>query len=154
MTLALAIDTEKARSEFIIAPILAECRKILQNEISLFSGVEFNVEPAAGLNGICDFIISLSSEQFYISAPILALVEAKNDKIKAGVAQCIAEMIAAKLFNERKGNPLETVYGIVTTGSLWRFFRLSGKKVYIDTEEYHVRDVRKIFGILLQIVQK
>lgn len=36
--LATSIGTEKARSEFIIAPILADCKELLNNKISLFSG--------------------------------------------------------------------------------------------------------------------
>lgn len=47
--LATAIATEKARSEFLIAPILAEVRRLLNNKISLFSGNEFNVDATQGL---------------------------------------------------------------------------------------------------------
>src|SRR5215470_1032669 len=43
--LALDISTEKARSEFIIAPVLSEVRRQLDYRVSLFSGVEFNVNP-------------------------------------------------------------------------------------------------------------
>jgi hypothetical protein len=149
--LALAIDTEKARSEFIIAPILAECRKVLQGKISLFSGVEFPVDPDQGLNGLCDFIISRSPEQFYVSVPVVVLVEAKNNRIKEEIPQCIAAMIAARLFNERQGNEPTTIYGVVTTGSLWRFLQLDAGQVAIDREEYYLRDVKKILGILLHI---
>ena len=42
--LAMAVGTEKARSELIIANILLEVRKILNNQISLFSGVIFSGE--------------------------------------------------------------------------------------------------------------
>ena len=45
---ALDISTEKARSEFIIAPVLMEVRRQLHARISLFSGVEFNVDIALG----------------------------------------------------------------------------------------------------------
>lgn len=69
--LALAIGTEKARSELIIANILLEIRRLLDNQISLFSGVIFDVDKDKGLAGFCDFIISQSKEQFYISAPSL-----------------------------------------------------------------------------------
>ncbi|MEL6383587.1 MAG: hypothetical protein AAFQ89_14265, partial [Cyanobacteria bacterium J06626_18] len=41
--LALAINTEKARSEMIIAPMLVELKRLLQNQISLFSGIEFKL---------------------------------------------------------------------------------------------------------------
>ncbi|MGB0564025.1 MAG: hypothetical protein ACPGVO_19825 [Spirulinaceae cyanobacterium] len=53
--LAIAIGTEKARSELIVMPILVALRKHFQNQISLFSGVEFNVDSDRNLNGICDF---------------------------------------------------------------------------------------------------
>ncbi len=94
VALALAINTEKARSEMIIAPVLIEIKNLFSEEISLFSGVDFNVEPAQGLNGVCDFIISKSPEQLFITSPIITIVEAKNENIKIGLGQCVAEMIA------------------------------------------------------------
>ena len=109
--LALSISTEKARSEMIIAPLLIELRRLLKHQISLFSGIEFNVDKEQDLHGVCDFLISLSGEQLAVSAPVIALVEAKNENIKAGLAQCIAEMLAARLFNEQQGNTIDTIYG-------------------------------------------
>lgn len=38
------INTEKARSEMIIAPILLEVRRRVGDRISLFSGRDFNVD--------------------------------------------------------------------------------------------------------------
>ncbi|MFP4577925.1 MAG: hypothetical protein ACLFT9_20300, partial [Coleofasciculus sp.] len=58
---AIAVDTEKARSEVIINPVLLEVRRILDQQISVFSGEEFNIDANVGLNGVCDFIISRSS---------------------------------------------------------------------------------------------
>ncbi|WP_218068325.1 hypothetical protein [Candidatus Thiosymbion oneisti] len=149
--LALAIHTEKARSEMIVTPILIELRKILNHRISLFSGVEFNVDKEKGLNGVCDYIISLSKEQLYINSPVISVVEAKNDNIKSGLAQCAAEMIAARIFNEKKGNQINAIYGIVTTGSNWRFLKLDDI-LYIDVKEYYLEQLGIIMGILLHIV--
>ncbi|WP_243448561.1 hypothetical protein [Candidatus Thiosymbion oneisti] len=149
--LALAIHTEKARSEMIVTPILIELRKILNHRISLFSGVEFNVDKEKGLNGVCDYIISLSKEQLYINSPVISVVEAKNDNIKSGLAQCAAEMIAARIFNEKKGNQINAIYGIVTTGSNWRFLKLDDI-LYIDVKEYYLEQLSIIMGILLHIV--
>ena len=53
--LALVIQTEKARSELIIAPILVELRRILDRRISLFLGIDFTVDVAQGINGVCDY---------------------------------------------------------------------------------------------------
>nr|VFK47379.1 MAG: hypothetical protein BECKTC1821E_GA0114239_108313 [Candidatus Kentron sp. TC]VFK52968.1 MAG: hypothetical protein BECKTC1821D_GA0114238_12282 [Candidatus Kentron sp. TC] len=148
--LALAIDTEKARSELIVAPLLAKL-KLTLNEISLFSGIEFDVDREAGLSGRCDFIIAKSREQYWLDAPLLIMVEAKNDNIKSGIPQCGAEMIAAQRFNAEKKNHIETVYGCVTTGSLWRFLKLIGREFHIDTIEYHIQIPERIMAILAAI---
>jgi hypothetical protein len=146
--LALSIDTEKARSEFIVAPILFELKSLLENQVSLFSGREFNVDTALGLTGYCDFLISQSMEQLLIEAPVLALVEAKNDNIASGLGQCMAEMIAAQMFNDRKGHPIEWVYGVVTTGTNWKFLRLRERAIEVDLNEYFLNDLGKLLGIL------
>ncbi len=151
--LALAINTEKARSEMIITPILLEFRNQAEPPISLFSGRSFNVDKEKGLTGTCDFIISRSPEQLFIKVPVITIVEAKNDNINRGLGQCVAEMVAAKLFNERGENGISTIYGAVTTGSLWRFLKLENQTVYVDLEEYYLVNVGKIVGILLSMVQ-
>ncbi|HYW18532.1 MAG TPA: hypothetical protein VE956_04320 [Nodularia sp. (in: cyanobacteria)] len=152
--LALASNTEKSRSEMIIAPILIAVRKYLNNQISLFSGIDFTVDPIQGLNGNCDFIISRSPELLIVNAPVITIVEAKKENINAGLGQCVAEMIAAKLFNEREGNDIQTIYGTVTTGTNWKFLKLINQVVEIDLSEYYINDIGKILGILSNIVME
>lgn len=152
LPLATAIHTEKARSELIVMPVLVEIVKQTQRELSLFSGVDFTVDKSLGLSGICDFLIGLSPEQLMVDAPLIAIVEAKNDNIKSGMGQCIAEMQAAKIFNQNKGRILPSIYGAVTTGTLWTFLRLTDTQVWIDADEYHISGVAKILGIFLHIV--
>jgi len=151
--LARAINTEKARSEFIIANILLEVRKLLNHKISLFSGIEFTVDSDKGLNGYCDFIISASQEQLVLSSPIIALVEAKNENIIGGLGQCIAEMVAANIFNvAEKNNDIKKLYGVVTTGTAWKFLKMEGLEVVIDLDEYAIDYPNKIIGILLAML--
>ena len=151
--LALAINSEKSRSEMIVAPILIELRKQFDNRIALFSGKDFTVDSLRGLNGFCDFLISRSPEQLIIEAPVIALVEAKNDNIESGLAQCMAETIAAQLFNQQKGNEIKKVYGVVTTGSLWKFMQLENQTISIDLNEYFVGNLGKIIGILKSFIE-
>ncbi len=151
--LATSISTEKARSEFLIAPILAEMRRSLNNQISLFSGNEFNVDPRRGLQGFCDYIISNSKEQLFITAPVIIILEAKNEDIIGGLGQCVAAMVAAQCFNQNQGYEVERIYGAVTTGTNWKFLILEGTIVYIDEIEYYIKEVDKILGILLQPFQ-
>ncbi|WP_063628731.1 MULTISPECIES: hypothetical protein [Nostocales] len=93
--IALAINSEKSRSEMIIAPILLELKRLYPEKVSLFSGKDFTVDIEKGLNGYCDFLISRSPEQLIITSPAIAVVEAKNENIEAGLRQCMAEMIAS-----------------------------------------------------------
>jgi hypothetical protein len=151
--LAVAISTEKARSELIIVPVLLEVRRQLLRRISLFSGIEFNVDPGRGLNGVCDYLLSLSPEQLTLEVPVVAVVEAKNDNLKSGLGQCMAEMVAARLFNERKGRELTHVFGVVTTGSLWKFLRLEREVVSLDIREYPISELGRVVGILVSMVR-
>jgi hypothetical protein len=153
LSLATAINSEKARSEFLIAPILSEVRRQLNYRISLFSGTEFNVDPAQGLSGFCDFILSASQEQYFITAPVITVVEAKNENIIAGLGQCVTTMIAAQIFNQRTGREIEMIYGVVTSGTNWKFMTLKGAVAAIDMAEYYISQLDKILGILLQPLQ-
>jgi hypothetical protein len=153
--LARAMNTEKARSELIIANVLVELRKVLNHKISLFSGIEFNVDREKGLNGFCDFIISASPEQLILISPIVAVVEAKNENIIGGLGQCIAEMVASKIFNELEQDlSIGRIYGVVTTGITWKFLKMDGINVYIDLDDYQIENPDKIIGILLQMVSQ
>lgn len=152
LPLAGEINTEKARSEMIIAPILLEVRRQVGDRISLFSGREFNVNPELGLNGACDFLLGISESQLVISAPVVAIVEAKKEDLIDRLGQCIAEMIAAQLFNEQEGNQVAAIYGVVTSGTVWRFLKLEGKTVSVDVVEYYISNLSKILGIFLKII--
>jgi hypothetical protein len=151
--LALEIATEKARSEMIVTPILIEIKQQFQSQISLFSGKEFNVDIEKGLVGYCDFLLSKSPSQLIIKSPVAVLVEAKNDNIQSGLGQCIAEMIAAQIFNQRQGNQIPTIYGGVTTGTNWKFMQLTNKIVEVDPNEYFLSNVNKIIGILKSFLE-
>jgi hypothetical protein len=145
--LAIAHNTEKSRSELIVSPILLEAHK-QQKKFSFFSGVKFNVDRKKGLAGFCDFIISRSEEMLFITAPVVMLVEAKNDNIKSGLGQCVAEMIAAQIFNNQENNAITSIFGVVTTGTNWQFLKLTDKTVEIDLTEYYLHDIEKIIGFL------
>jgi hypothetical protein len=151
--MALAVNTEKARSEFIIAPVLAELRRMLGGRFSLFSGVEFDVDSSRGLNGYCDFILSRSPLQSVLTAPVVAIAEAKNDNLHTGLGQCIAAMVAAREFNAKSSSAIIVVHGVVTTGSAWKFLRLSGCALTLDVEEYFIAELGRIIGILAYILQ-
>ncbi len=151
---AAAINTEKARSELIVANVLIELREKFEHRISLFSGIDFNVDTENGLTGVCDFLISLSPIQSLLRAPVIVLVEAKKDDPAPGLGQCVAEMIAAQRFNTEKGNDIPCVYGAATTGTEWKFLRLKENHLSIDTTVYQITQCDKILGILASMVEQ
>ena len=153
LPLATATGSEKARSELIISPILVEVRKILQRQVSLFSGEDFTVEPELGLSGVCDFLISRSPEQILIEAPAVVIVEAKKADLKVGLGQCTAEMVAAQKFNEINNIPIATIYGSVSSGTVWRFLKLESKTLTIDLNDYPVPPVEPLLGMLVWMVR-
>jgi hypothetical protein len=153
LPLAVATGSEKARSELIISPVLVEVRRILNRQISMFSGEDFNVDESQGLNGRCDFLISRSTEQLAIEAPAIVIVEAKQADLKTGIGQCVAEMVAAQKFNEAKQKPLPTLYGSVSNGLQWQFLKLSGTEVTIDLNVYSLPPVEQILGFLVWMIR-
>ena len=154
LPLALAINTEKARSELVIINILLELKEQLKNTVSLFSGIDFNVDKEKGLAGFCDFIVSASPEQFYLDRPVLAIVEAKNENIINGLGQCLAEMYAATLYNQQENAHIAAVYGAVTTGNEWKFVKLTEGIAYIDADTYYISNLPKIMGILIEMARQ
>lgn len=150
---AVAVGSEKARSEGIINPVLLEVKRQLGGQVGVFSGEEFNVDVAADLNGFCDFLVSRSSEQLYIKAPVLMLVEAKKEDLKPALGQCLAEMVAAQRFNTSKGQTVETIYGVVTSGTVWRFLQLIDNVVSIDLTDYPLLPVDNVLGVLVWMLR-
>ena len=161
LPLAQRAKSEKAKSELLISPILTEVRRLTHERVQLFSGEEFNVdsptgtlcERERGLNGFCDFLLSRSIAPYLVEAPVLMLVEAKKGELDVGLGQCIAEMLAAQLFNQSEGKAIPVIYGCVTSGKLWQFLKLEGKNVTIDVNEYSVTPVERILGILKWMIE-
>ena len=152
--LAEVAKSEKAKSELLVSPILVQARRLVSQRVQLFSGEEFDVDREKGLNGFCDFLFSRSANRFTIDAPVLMLVEAKRGEIETGLGQCVAEMLAAQLYNQTKNRDIPVIYGCVTSGTLWQFLKLEGSDVTIDPTSYFVVPVQKILGILQWILSQ
>lgn len=148
--LSLYSPSEKAKSEFIVAPILIEVQRS-RDDLALYSGKSLDVDKDKGLNGECDFILSKSKLSHTIQAPILGLVEAKRNDIELGMGQCVSQMLGAKLFNEQEQTNLDTVFGCVTTGDVWLFLKLYDRTVFINEKKYYIDNIGKILGVFKNI---
>jgi hypothetical protein len=144
--------SEKARSEFIVVPILLACQDLIEGAVTIYSGQRLDVDPARGLVGECDFILSANLPLPGLRAPLVTIVEAKKHDIEAGIWQCIAQMTGAKIFNERAGRPLPEIYGCVTNGEVWQFLKLTENLATIDQRRYYLDNVGSILAAFLIIL--
>ena len=149
---ALASGSEKARSEFIVAPVLLAMEQMMGKSFAIHSGKKLDVDSTKGLNGECDFILSKGRMSNTIQAPIFSMVEAKKQDLDLGYGQCIAQMLGAKLYNQRKANEVDRIWGCVTTGESWQFLTLQDTTVMFDEIVYYISQLGKILGILNQII--
>jgi hypothetical protein len=154
MELALSTSSEKARSEFIVVPILFEIEKRNRKKFSIYSGEKLDVDQDKGLVGECDFLLSKGPVAHTIQIPIFALVEAKKNDISSGLGQCTAQMLGAKIYNEMEGNDVSHIYGCVTTGEDWQFLKLIENTLCIERKRYYIDHLEMILGIFQSIVDE
>ncbi len=145
------LRNEKAKSERIVSPILLEIAQHFQENVTLFSGEELSVDSEKDLAGECDFFLTLVGQSAYLESPIISLVEAKDEDMDYGIAQCAAQLYGAKLFNEMEGKNFPILYGCATDGLEWKFLRFEHNVFYIDKKTY--TDVKQVVGVFHFIIQ-
>lgn len=150
---AIPLLNEKSKSEWVIAPILSEVWDRLGRSFSIFSGVNLKADPQKNLVGECDFIISHQQTHF-LEASVFALVEAKNDNVDNALGQCAAQMLGARIFNQKENVPIETIYGCVTNSDEWRFLKLEGDTIIFDTHKYYLSNLSELLGVLRVIIEQ
>lgn len=152
LNLQLPLASEKAKSEGIIAPILSDLVRRNHFSFTYFSGYNFLVDKEHGLKGRCDFLLSKSPKARRIEWPVLSIVEAKNDNLEEGIPQCVAQLYAANLFNQKHGLPSRPIYGAITYAFNWQFILLEEKKAFVDDRTFTLDQLPLIMGILQRII--
>jgi hypothetical protein len=142
-----ALGSEKARSEFIVVPLLLTWVERSRVPLSVYSGQRLDADPTSGLAGECDFILAKTPPLPFLQAPIITLVEAKKHDIEAGMGQCAAQMVGARVFNEREGADVRFIFGCVTNGENWQFLKLDGNQLLIDTDRYYLDNIGALLGV-------
>ncbi|NJP07535.1 MAG: hypothetical protein HC837_18870 [Chloroflexaceae bacterium] len=146
-----ALGSEKARSEFLVVPMLLTWVEQSELPLSVYSGQRLDADPALGLVGECDFLLARTPPLPFLQAPIVALVEAKKHDIEAGMGQCAAQMVGARAFNEREGVALPVLFGCVTSGEAWQFLQLEHDDLLIDADRYYLDNVARLLGVFAAI---
>ena len=139
---------EKERSERVVYPILSEvAEEINANQITIYSGRDLDVDASQGLNGECDFLMSLGEKPLiFIDTPIFTVVEAKKEDMEYGSAQCAAQMIGVKRYNDMKGHSLPFIYGVVTDATHWMFLKLEDNTLLIHKSTFNIFEIDIILG--------
>jgi hypothetical protein len=138
----VALSSETARREILVAPVLAELARFCHCQMRL----EYPLNVNYRLKGNLDYL--LRSDQ--IKSQNFLVVEAKNDDLSRGFTQLAAELIALAQVEE-----LDILYGAVTIGDAWRFGKLTVQPQHItqDITLYRVPDDLEILmGILVGIL--
>ena len=150
--LKVPMDTEIAKMQLIVSPIMNELLRITNNGFTYFSGYQFDVEKELGLKGHCDYLLTLKPNAVFIESPVICVVEAKRDNIDDAVPQCVAEMYASQVFNQKRGNEVKFIHGIITSGTEWQILRLENKVVSINGTKYSVLILPQLLGALKAVI--
>jgi len=148
----LLLRTEKARSEWVVVPVLRELRKTNDRFFTIHSGEILDADKDTGLYGECDFILSRTAKTYTINLPILTIVEAKKNDIDLGIPQCAAQLIGASMYNQQRKKSVDVLYGCVTTGDDWKFMLLKDQEVVIDEHTYHLGRLDEVLGVFQLII--
>jgi hypothetical protein len=97
------------------------------------------------LTCVADYLIA--PRLAYLTTPLLCVVEAKRDDFERGRAQCLAEMVACRDNNHREGHDIE-VFGIVSNGHGWRFYKLARTGEVYETDLLAISDLPRLLGAL------
>ena len=137
--------TEKAKSERLVSPTLMEIVQDFEHHVTLFSGEEMNISASDDLAGPCDFFFGLYPLSPYIETPIISVVEAKDEDVEWGVAQCAAQLYAAHLMNMQEDKYVPILYGCATDGVEWQFIKFENSIFTINPKP--ITDLPQILGI-------
>ncbi len=137
----ITINSEIAKREFMIAPLLHEVIRQVEAKLN----IEYPVEIDERLSGSVDYLIRSSQE--------LIIIEAKRGDLDRGFNQLAVEMIALDKYEESDKRPV--LYGAITIGELWRFALLERKEKRIVKDVHSFRypeDLKELFAILKGIL--
>ena len=148
------LTTEKATSLALIFPILQEIKLNNRKTIELFSGERLVADKSKGLTGACDFIFAKAPGSKELIAPVVSITEAKRGDIDNpnSLAQASAQLIGARLFNQKNDTIVDPIYGACTSGHEWIFLKLEGKIITIDKNRYPINNLAKLLGVLQHII--
>ncbi|MFN8487830.1 MAG: hypothetical protein U0350_09580 [Caldilineaceae bacterium] len=136
----ISLNSEAAKREFYIAPLLLELLDHIRAEIN----VEYPLDAGENLSGAVDYLVRYHHE--------MVIIEAKKGDLEKGFNQLAVELIA---LDKTSQNDAPVLYGAITLGDIWRFgvLKRADKSVSKDMNAYVLpADLEQLFAILLGIL--
>ncbi|PSB24039.1 hypothetical protein C7B82_28690 [Stenomitos frigidus ULC18] len=141
-----AHTNEKTRAALLVAPILLHLAVLYQ--LHLACGTAFYGCSAQGLSGTVDHVVRrATSPRSPLASNITAIVETKSSD--RGFSHCLVQMVVAQQCNQHPG----MIYGVVTTGLVWRFLKLEGTMVTLDLTDYPLLPIKLLLSLLGPMLQ-
>ena len=137
----ISLNSEMAKREFYISPLLLELLEYIQAQIN----IEYPLNGGENLSGNIDYLIKFTNN--------IIILEAKKGDLERGFNQLAVELIA---LDKSLENEQELLYGAITLGDVWRFGVLERKNKVIkkDMEAYTlISDLNDIILILIGILE-
>ncbi len=137
----ISLNSETAKREFLIAPLLLEIARITDVTIH----IEYLLDVNDKLSGLLDYFLIANQE--------LIIIEAQKKDVDNGFNQLAAELIALDKYEEN--DKIEFLYGAVTLGDLWKFGILDRKNKHIikNIHSHTIpEDTEEVFSMLMGII--
>jgi hypothetical protein len=137
----ITLDSEAARREMLISPLLIE----LATTLNLRLRIGLDVHVSQQLHGDLDYLLQSTEHR-------LLVVEAKQGDTARGMSQLVAEIAALDQWTASE-EPI--LYGALSTGDLWRFARLDRgtKTITQDVNLFRVpADLAELARVLVGIL--
>jgi hypothetical protein len=118
------------------------------NRLKVWKGAYLEGETVCGN---ADYLIA--ERRAYLEAPFVSVIEAKKDDFEQGASQCLVEMQTCQWVGQQLGKGMD-IYGIVTNGEGWKFYRLTIDGVVGESLLYGIGEMSILLGLLRSVFQQ
>ncbi|MCS6783145.1 MAG: hypothetical protein RMI89_08960 [Gloeomargarita sp. SKYBB_i_bin120] len=136
-------ESRKLIIDAILLEVIAEFPKL-----KIWKGV--NLESNE-FQGVVDYLVA--EDKAYLDTPMVCVVEAKRDDFLQGLAQCLTEMHVCQWQNWQANKDFD-IFGVVTNGEGWKYYRLTTHNTVYETSLYALSDMATVLGGLNYILRE
>lgn len=140
------LERSEEGKKLLIDAILIEAVQPF-TQLKFWKGASLESEIA---HGAADYL--MTEKRGYFEAPFFCVIEAKKDDFEQGLAQCLVEMQACQWSNQNIDRAID-IFGVVTNGGTWQFYKLALDNSVHETLPYAISDLGAILGQLHYIFE-